>query len=261
MADRSTPGTAERQKTDVQFRAKGRHLQMDIQVHYRDVWGAEKTEPPRQLRGVAVEEHRALTVPRAFRGRRSILTHWWAATTGQKVACSTETQMRAAMLLDFDPSIASFGASCLEVRWEHGAERGAVRPAFLARTDRGERLALVHPWAAGDRGKREEEAMTLAAADAHWTLRPLQIPHGVLEKSMSLAANYRHPQYADPQARPRLLEAFARPLPLVVGAAAAGGPQALSCAWHLLWTGELTWDRQLPLIPATTVWTQRKDSV
>lgn len=230
---------------------------MEIQVRYRDRWGSEKTETPRRLRGVAVEEHPPLAVPRAFQGRRSILTHWWSATTGQRVLCSTETQMHAAMLLDFDPSITSFGASCLEVQGEHGA----VRPAFFARTDRNERLALVHPWAAGIRGRHEEEAMTMAAAAAHWTLRPLQNPPRVLKESLSRAANYRHPQYADPGARQRLLEVFAQPLPLTAGAAAAGGPVALSCAWHLLWTGELSWDRQLPLTPVSTVWTQHKDLI
>ncbi|MFD8821270.1 hypothetical protein ACFV1C_02695 [Streptomyces sp. NPDC059605] len=208
---------------------------------------------------MAVEEYPALAVPRAFRGRRSILTHWWAATTGRKVVCSTESQVYAAMLLDFDPAVVFLGAPCLEVCWEQGSERGAVRPAFFARTAQGERLALVHPWAAGARGRYEEEAMTVAASGAGWTLRPLQSPSGVLKGSLSRAANYRNPAFADPDAWQRLLEIFAHPQPLAAGAAVVGGPVALSCAWHLLWRGELAWDHRLPLTPASTVWTHRKD--
>ncbi|WP_318205848.1 TnsA-like heteromeric transposase endonuclease subunit [Streptomyces sp. SCL15-4] len=232
---------------------------MEVQVRYLDLHGAEKTQLPDLLRGVAIEEYRPLAVPRAFRGRRSILTQWWSATTGQKVVCSTESQMHAAMMLDFDPSVVFFGASCLEVRWEQGSERGAVRPAFFARTAHGERLALMHPWAAGTRGMYEEEAMLVAAASAGWTLRPLQIPPGVLKASLLRVANYRNPAFADPEARQQLLEVFARPRPLASGAAAVGSPAALSCAWHLLWTGELAWDHRLPLTPASTIWMPHKD--
>ncbi|MFK4107121.1 hypothetical protein [Streptomyces sp. NPDC002176] len=232
---------------------------MKVQVRYRDARGAERTQPADVLRGVPVEEHPALSVPRAFRGRRSILTHWWSATTGQRVVCSTEAHMHAAMLLDFDPSVVFFGAPCLEVCWERGPQSGAVRPAFLARTAHGARLALLHPRAAGARGGHEEEAMAAAASGAGWTLRPLPSTTGVLKASLLRAASYRNPGFADPDVRPRLLDAFTRPRPLASGAAAVGGLAALSCAWHLLWTGELTWDHRLPLTPASPVWTPSKD--
>lgn len=231
---------------------------MEIQVRYRDVRGAEAVAAPHTLRGMPVEEHRPLAVPRAFHGRRAILTNWWAATTGLQVPCGTETQMFAAMLLDFDPSIAFFGASCLEVRWEQGPESGTVRPAFLARTMRGERVVLTHLPTARN-GSRALEVMQAAAQAARWSVRPLEVPQGVLRSSLARAALYRHPQYADPPSRHRLLEVFMQPRPLAAGAALAGGPKALSCAWHLLWTGELAFDRQMPLTPASTVSTHRKD--
>ncbi|MFE1764016.1 hypothetical protein ACFW81_07345 [Streptomyces angustmyceticus] len=167
--------------------------------------------------------------------------------------------MSAAMLLDFDRSVVWFGASCLEVQWGKGGQRGAVRPVFFARTSGGERLVFVHPWAPGLAGAYEEEAVRRAAADAHWTVKTVQVPQGMRRDSLSRAAHYRNPQYAEPQARQALLKAFDQPRPLAAGAAASKAPGALSCTWHLLWTGELAADWQRPLTPASMVWTHPKD--
>jgi hypothetical protein len=232
---------------------------MQIRIRHRTTEGTEAFFEPRQLRGAAVEAHPPLSLPHAHRGRGSIVTHWSPSYGGPLVPCASSRQLSAAVLLDFDPHIERFAASSLEIQWTGQAEHGTVTPAFMARTVYGERLLLPEQHVGSN--DLAAQAVQQAATQAHWSVRPLQVPDPVLLGSLWRAAHYRACHYADPHAAPLLLQAFTRPLPLAAGIARAGGirPQMRSLAWHLLWHGHLAFDHTRPLTPASLVWTAPKE--
>lgn len=226
---------------------------MEIQVQYRSAAGRTCRDEPAGLRGVPLEERQPLSEPRAYKGRRSILTKW-VTTTGQVVWCASTVQLGAAMLLDFDADIVCFQSRVAAVHWELDGRRGTVEPAFVARTRDERRLVYVHP--PRGEGGMEERVLRQAAEGAGWEVRPLQVPHGVLRDSLEGAAHFSGPEFAaDESVRRVLLEVFAAPRPLQAGAAASGlGVKAAGYAWHLVWTGELTCDWAKPLLPTSLVW-------
>lgn len=209
------------------------------------------------LRDVPLEERGPLEEPRAYKGRRSMLTRWFAATTGRNVWCVSTVHRDAAMLLDFDPDIECFQSHVARVHWQDASGAGSSQPAFFARSRSGGRLALTHP-----RSSPEERAAVQVAADAAgWTVREMTVPRGVLCDALTLLAHFRAAEFADAEARRVLLEVFSRPRPLAEGAAASGlGLQAMSRAWHLLWAGDLAFDGEAALSPVSVVWASGKDN-
>ncbi|MEV4872237.1 hypothetical protein [Streptomyces syringium] len=233
-----------------------------VQVRYRSAAGRRVVQEPEQMRGVRLEEHPPLSEPVAYKGRTSILTEWSAATSGLSVWCTSAAQRDAAMLLDFDEDIVCFQSLVAELLWEEDGgqgRRGVVRPAFFARTRDGQRVVIVHPPAAGEEGALEEQVVRVAARAARWQVRPLEVPTGVLAESLECLAHFRSADLApDPELRRELLELFAAPCSLLSGAAACSkGATALGHVWHLLWTGDLTWHRSVPLLPSSTAWTSK----
>ncbi|WP_143660007.1 hypothetical protein [Streptomyces sp. WZ.A104] len=201
-----------------------------------------------------LEERRRLSEPRAYQGRRSILTKWVSATTGQVVLCTSTVQMAAAMLLDFDADIVCFQSGVVQVHWELKGRRGTVEPAFVARTRDARRLVFARP--PRNESGVEERVLRQTGDEAGWEIRPLQVPQGVLQSSLESAAHFSGPEFVpDDHVRRVLLEVFALPRPLQVGALASGlGLKATGYAWHLVRTGELTGDWTKPLLPTSPVW-------
>ncbi|MFF2601316.1 hypothetical protein ACFVVB_19790 [Streptomyces californicus] len=226
---------------------------MDVRVHYRSAAGRAVVHEPALLRGVPLEDRVPLSEPHAYRGRRSILTHWFSTTSGLSVWCSSTALMDAAMLLDFDPGIACFQSGVAELHWCYEGRQGVVRPAFFARRLDGRRLIIPHRSPAGP----EERVLRQAAAEAGWQISRLQVPEGVLCSSLRSAAHFREAGFGPaPWARRKLLDLFGTPRPMHEGAAASGlGLQAAGHIWHLLWTGALSFDRTLPLLPTSQIWT------
>lgn len=233
------------------------HGMLEIQVEYRSVGGRTCRDEPAGLRGVPVEDRRPLSEPRAYRGRRSILTKWISAG-GQGVWCTSTAQLGAAMLLDFDPEIACFQSRVVQMHWQLAGRRGTVVPAFVARTRQGQRLVFAHPPRSAVRTDSETEQRVLrqTAQQADWEVRALPRPEPVLRSSIESAAHFSGAEFAaGVREREVLLETFARPRPLQEGAAASElGLRALGYAWHLLWRGELTCDWSRPLLPTSLVW-------
>lgn len=228
---------------------------MQIRVRFRDVDGRVREDDPDQVRAVPLERCEALVEPHAYHGRTAIMTRYWAAATGGMVVCASDRLMHAAMLLDFDASVTCFAATATEVLWQDRGASGVVVPAFFARTADGRRLAIVHPGRSGEAGDREREAMAQAAGAARWTVVDLNVPGGVRLAWLKVVANFRFPELFDARTRLALLDAFQQPRPLVAGVAAAGLPGTdLARAWHLLWRGDLLFDKERPLIPVSPVW-------
>ncbi|MFI0162718.1 hypothetical protein ACH4OH_30360 [Streptomyces albidoflavus] len=226
-------------------------------MQYRGAGGRTCLDEPAGVRGVPVEERAALSEPRAYKGRRSILTKWVSAT-GQGVWCTSIRQLGAAMVLDFDPDVVCFQSLAVQVHWHLEGRHGTVEPAFVARTREGRRLVFAHPAGGRARADREMEDRVLlqTARGAHWEIRPLPEPPPVVRSSLESAAHFCGAEFAvGGRERKVLLDVFAVPRPLQEGAALSGlGLRAPGYTWHLVWTGELTCDWSRPLLPASLVW-------
>ncbi|MED7947412.1 hypothetical protein [Streptomyces sp. BE303] len=228
---------------------------MQVKVRYRGPDGREYEAAPGEMRAVPLERCEPLREPHAHHGRRSILTRYWAATTKGMVVCGSERLMYAATLLDFDSSVEWFSATATQIHWQDGSLHGVVEPAFFARTTSGERLVIVHP-ARDDGGHaREADAIACAADAAGWTVAPVDVPTGVRRAWLKVLAGHRFPEFHDAKAREALLQAFTVPRPIAAGVAAAGlAGTAIAHAWHLLWTGDLSFDQDRALIPTSPAW-------
>lgn len=88
-----------------------------------------------------------------------------------------------------------------------------------------------------------------ACEEIGWTYRRLAPLDDVPAANLKWLAGYRHPRNAGRLGlTPAVLEAFARPRPLIEGAEAVGDPiEVLPAVFHALWHGELTTNLEAPL--------------
>ena len=186
-------------------------------------------------------------------GRRWGPGLWWSATTGRHVAAGSNAMRTQLMVLDRDPEVTGLAGRPVRLLWR--TPRGQVRswtPHLFARYRDGTALLAdcpSHPGAGGERALNAAEAVAAACADVGWTYRRLQPFGDVLAANLKWLAGYRHPRNAGPPGQAAaLLEAFARPRPLLEGAEAVGDPLAvLPAVFHALWHQRLTTPLGTPL--------------
>ncbi|MGW6900319.1 TnsA-like heteromeric transposase endonuclease subunit [Streptomyces sp. NPDC054919] len=179
---------------------------------------------------VAFEELPPVSAFPVIPGRRWGPGLWWSATTGRHVAAGSNAMRTQLMVLDRDPEVTGLAGRPVRLLWRE--ERGRVRswvPQLFARYRDGTGLLAdcpSHPEAGGERAVKAAEAANLI-----WL------------------AGYRHPRNAGrPGLMPAVVEAFARPRPLIEGAEAAGDPlEILPAVFHALWHGRVTADLEAPL--------------
>ncbi|MEU6449794.1 hypothetical protein [Streptomyces sp. NPDC046979] len=225
---------------------------MEVQVRHRDELGRERLVSPRALYGAPVEEWPVLHGQRPYKGRRSKVRQYWSSTTKRSFVCRSLEHRDAAMVLDRDPGIAYLSASSLQLEWSDGERTGMVDPAFLARTVGGQRRLYLYAWGGREPDEQGTAVARTAGQEAGWQVRTARVPGGLLRRNLSLVSHFRHDENADEEAKPVLLQAFARPRPLCEGADSLALPRSL--CWYLLWTGELATNWELPLIPTSRVW-------
>ncbi|MEU6935687.1 hypothetical protein ABZ943_03050 [Streptomyces rubiginosohelvolus] len=225
---------------------------MEVQVRHRDELGREHLVAPRALRGAPVEEWPVLHEQRPYKGRRSKVRQYWSSTTKKSFVCRSLEHRDAAMVLDRARDIAYLSASSLQLEWCDGERTGVVDPAFMARNVGGQRCLYLHGRGGRDPDGQEAAVARSAGQEADWQVRTARVPEGVLRRNLYLVSHFRHGENADEEARTVLLQAFTRPRPLCEGADCLALPRSL--CWYLLWTGELTTNWDLPLIPTSIVW-------
>jgi hypothetical protein len=178
---------------------------------------------------------------------------WWSATTGRHVAAGSNAMRTQLMMLDRDPEVTALAGRPVRLQWRNpsGQVRSWVPQLFARYTDGTALLADCpsHPDAGGQRAMKAAEAVAEACAHIGWTYRRLPPLDSVLAANLKWLAGYRHPRNAGrPGLRAAVLEAFARPRPLLEGAEAAGDPIAvLPAVFHALWHRQLTTDLGTPL--------------
>ncbi|WP_454386645.1 TnsA-like heteromeric transposase endonuclease subunit [Streptomyces sp. JNUCC 63] len=186
-------------------------------------------------------------------GRRWGPGLWWSATTGRHVAMESNATRTQLMILDRDPRVVGLAGRPVRLLWRNrsGRVRSWVPQLFARYTDGTGLLADCpsHPEAGGERALIAAEAVAEACAPIGWTYRRLAPLDEVPAANLKRLAGYRHPRNAGrPGLMPAVLEAFARPRPLIEGAAAAGDPiEVLPVVFHALWHGQLTTPLEKPL--------------
>ncbi|WP_311766095.1 TnsA-like heteromeric transposase endonuclease subunit [Streptomyces telluris] len=202
---------------------------------------------------VAFEELAPVSAFPVIPGRRWGPGLWWSATTGRHVAAGSNAMRIQLMVLDRDPHVTGLAGRPVRVLWR--GERGRVRswvPQLFARYRDGTGLLAdcpSHPEAGGERALTAAEAVGEACREIGWTYRRLSPLDDVPAANLKWLAGYRHPRNAGRRGLMlSVVEAFARPRPLIEGAEAAGDLLVvLPAVFHALWHGQLTTDLETPL--------------
>ncbi|MEV7129631.1 TnsA-like heteromeric transposase endonuclease subunit [Streptomyces sp. NPDC093260] len=202
---------------------------------------------------VAFEDLAPVSAFPVIPGRRWGPGLWWSATTGRHVAAGSNAMRTQLMVLDRDPDVTGLAGRPVRLLWRdrRGRVRSWVPQLFARRADGTALLADCpgHAGAGGERSRKAAEAVAQACADIGWAYRRLPPLDDVLAANLKWLAGYRHPRNAGrPGLTESVLEAFARPRPLIEGTEAVGDPiEVLPCVFHALWHGQLTAGLDTPL--------------
>ncbi|MFB4427070.1 TnsA-like heteromeric transposase endonuclease subunit [Streptomyces sp. QL37] len=231
----------------------------NLQIVHKDGSGREVAASVEQVAGVRLWDGAKAPVwtPLRHPSERSIVTHWWSATTGRFVGCRSLQRLSMAMQLDFHPNVVDLAAWTARLEW---SERGRVRrfvPDFFTRTAGGATVVVACPPTAGPgaRWERQREVLKQACEEAGWQFGSPQRPQPTALANMEWVSRYRHPRNADRDVEQALLAAFAVPRELMEGVSASGVPRllALPRLYHLVWCRRLALDWSVALGPASVV--------
>jgi len=140
--------------------------------------------------------------------------------------------------------VVGFSSQPFWLSWRDEGRRSHA-PDWFARLSDGTGL-VVDCKPPGRAGPRDEAAFDLTARVCEhlgWRFRLVREIDPVQRSNVRWLAGYRHPRHLLDPIASRLVEAFATPSPLLVGAGRAGDPLAvLPVLYHLLWTGALATD-------------------
>ncbi|MFF7585872.1 TnsA-like heteromeric transposase endonuclease subunit [Kitasatospora purpeofusca] len=186
-------------------------------------------------------------------GRRWGPGLWWSATTGRHVASGSNAMRAQLMVLDRDPQVTGLAGRPVRLLWRtrRGQPRSWVPQLFARYADGTALLADCpgHADAGGERALRGEQAARTACDLVGWRYRRLEPLDAVFAANLRWLAGYRHPRFRGrPEVADALLEAFARPRPLLKGVQAVGTPMTvLPAVFHALWHGQLAVSLERPL--------------
>jgi hypothetical protein len=228
-----------------------------LQVLHQNSYGVRQTLAAARMAGVPLAERGEVWKPSRHPSQRSIVTWWWAATSGRHVGCRSLDRLSTAMLLDFHPGVVDFSAWSAQLIWrERGRERRLV-PDFFVRTAAGATVVVACPPATGpsDRFERQLEVLREACGQAGWQMAAPRLPGAVTLANLRWVSRRRHPRFGDGAVEAVLARAFARPRPLLEGVAECGVPRllALPRLYHMLWHRRLGVDWSVPLGPGVPV--------
>lgn len=225
-------------------------------VHFNEDGSRRVTTPVAQAGGVPLTERAAVWAPLRHPSERSIVTWWWAATTGKQVGCRSLQRLSVAMLLDFNPKIVDMAAWTARLEWTEDGRRRSLVPDFFVRTASGATVVIACPPGSGSSRRWEQQAEVLqeACRRAGWLWGSPRLPNKTALANLRWVARYRHPRNADGGVEKTLLDVFSEPRPLLEGVPLAG-PRltVLPRLYHLLWRGALTVDWSVPLGPSCVV--------
>lgn len=195
----------------------------------------------------------------SVKGQRHFPGWWWSSTMGDHVGYESWLERDNAMLLDFDPAVAAFASQPFWLRWLDGSGLRRHLPDYFARLADG--TAVVIDVRADDRIEPRDaeafEATAAACGEAGWVFRRVGALAAVFAANVRWLSRYRHPRCGRREdLAVRLMEVFATPMPLFVGAdRVADRLVSLPVLFHLLWRRVLAADLRSALLgPDSLVW-------
>ena len=188
----------------------------------------------------------------SYQGQRNFPGLYFAACMGRHVGFESWLERDHLMMLDFSPGVRSFAAQPFWLLWSSGGRARRHAPDFFVRLTDGR--GVVVDVRADERIVPEDaeafEATAVACESVGWGYRRVGVLDAVLAANVRWLAGYRHRRCLREGHCARLVEVFARPMPLLAGVEAVGDRIAvLPSLFHLLWTGTLGTD--LALAPLT----------
>jgi len=164
---------------------------------------------------------------------------------GRHVGFESWLERDQLMMLDYSRLVESFAAQPFWLLWSSGGRVRRHAPDVFVRLVDG-RGAVVDV-RADDRIAPEDaeafEVTAAACASVGWGYRRVGMLDPVLAANVRWLAGYRHSRCLREDYRARLVEVFARPMPLLLGAQQVGDRIAvLPSLFHLLWSGVLSTD-------------------
>jgi hypothetical protein len=220
--------------------------------------GAERRVPLVEAARLPLEEALPARRITSRRGQRHLPGQWWSATGERHVGFESWLERDHVMLMDFDPAVTAIASQPFWLSWtDAGGERRRHAPDYFARRADGTGVVVdcrPEEMRGEARDREAFEAARAASGAVGWEYRLVGGCEPVLTANVRWLAGYRHPRRRLPGVAARLLEAAARPAPLMDLAAAAGDPLAvLPVLFHLLWRHEIVVGLLVPLHAAAEV--------
>ncbi|MGW0122530.1 TnsA-like heteromeric transposase endonuclease subunit [Streptomyces sp. NPDC003327] len=209
----------------------------------------EEAEPVRQFRWA--------------KGGESFPGWYFAATTADHVGYESWLERDRLILLDRDPAVVGIASQPFWLHWHDGREPRRHAPDYFVRLA-DSRARVIDVRSADRLDERTEESFeaTREACQAvGWEFEWVDAPQPVLMANIRWLARYRRRRSGRPaEAAARLIEVFAEPLPLRMGAELVGDRlMVLPVLFHLLWSGRLNADLESALLGTDSlVWAGRR---
>jgi len=220
-------------------------------IAWTDSTGAVRTSlADKRLLRQGLETARMVRRPVKYKHRRNYEGYYWCAGSGERVWYESMAEYSALMELDHTLRLARVAAQPFCILFGDGTRH---YPDYFALHGSGRQFVYdVRPEALVDEKAKIQFAKTREVCEQiGWGYQVLHGVTGVPRHNLEWLAGYRHP-YVDPgpQAKARILDEAAEPIPLDQLAAALDSTQPvrfLPGIYHLLWRGDLTHDPSKPL--------------
>ncbi|MFI6944671.1 TnsA-like heteromeric transposase endonuclease subunit [Streptomyces sp. NPDC050422] len=216
-----------------------------VELSYVDAVCERRRRPLLDCVTARFEDVAAVRPFRWSRGERHFSGWYWAATTGQHVGFESWLERDRLLLMDFDPEVKGIASQPFWLHWHDGKrERRHAPDYFVRRTDGS---AVIVDVRADERIEPKDaeafEVTRLACGQAGWGFERVGVPDAVLLANVRWLSRYRHPRCLHGPVADRLRAMLSAPIPLMVGADAAGDRLAtLPALFHLLWLQEAAAD-------------------
>jgi len=230
-----------------------------VELEFAGADGSLRRVPLEACGGVRFEDTAPVRSFRWSRGQQHFPGWWWLATAGRHVGYESWLERDHLMMLDFDPAVTAVSSQPFWMHWKNGKRARRHAPDFFARLAGGTGVGIdvraddrIEP---EDAGAFDMTARACAAAD--WEFRRVGVIAPFLAANVRWLSRYRHPRCAGrPEVAGALRRAFAAPVCLSAGAAAAGDSLAvLPAVFHLMWCRVLAADLASgPLAMSSMVW-------
>ncbi|MDQ2845124.1 MAG: TnsA-like heteromeric transposase endonuclease subunit [Actinomycetota bacterium] len=197
---------------------------------------------------------------RAYRGQRNMPGWWWSSTTGGHVVYQSWLERHHLMEFDRLPQVVGISGQPFALSWTDALRRHQHIPGLFVRFADGSAVVVdCRPIAGADEKFHGVAAVTRAICDQiGWEYRLAGEPTPTRAANLTWLAGYRRSCAGGEQTVGSLTQIASEPVPLLQGAEAVGDPVVvLPTVFHLLWTGVLRCDLDLPLTDHTMMWTER----